>query len=50
MKPLTRTFTIILVVILLAGAGGMIYLSVLKNRAVPDYNADVDLENLREQE
>ena len=46
MKPLTRTFTIILVVILLAGAGGMIYLSVLKNRAVPDYNADVDLENL----
>ena len=46
MKPLTRTFTIILVVILLAGAGGMIYLNVLKNRAVPDYNADVDLENL----
>ena len=33
---------------MLALAGGMIYLNSLKTRAVPDYNKDVDLENLTE--
>ena len=46
MKILKRVLTIILVVIVLAAAGGMIYLNSVKTRALPDYNADVDLEGL----
>jgi len=46
MKVFKRVLTVILVLIVLLLAGGMIYLNHLKNRAVPDYNADVDLENL----
>ncbi|MCK4881077.1 MAG: penicillin acylase family protein, partial [Bacteroidales bacterium] len=46
MKILKRILTIILVVIVLAVAGGMIFLNSVKTRAVPDYNSGVDLENL----
>jgi penicillin G amidase len=46
MKILKRVLTIILVVIVLAAAGGMIFLNRVKTRAVPDYNASVDLEKL----
>jgi penicillin amidase len=46
MKILKRILTILLVVIVLAVAGGMIFLNSVKRRAVPDYNATVDLDNL----
>lgn len=46
MKILRRVLTIILVVILLAVAGSIIFLNSIKTRALPDYNATVDLENL----
>ncbi len=46
MKIFKRALTLILIVIVLALAGGIIYLNSLKTRAVPDYNADVDIENL----
>jgi len=46
MKILKRFLTIILIVIVLALAGGMIYLNSVKTRALPDYNANVDLEKL----
>jgi len=46
MKIVIRVLTIILVVIVLAVAGGMIFLNSVKTRALPDYNATVDLENL----
>jgi len=48
MKTLKRVLTIVLALIVLALAGGMLYLNNLKTRAVPDYNANVDLENLTE--
>jgi len=46
MKILKRVVTFILILVFLGLAGGMIYLNSLKTRAVPDYNANVDLENL----
>ena len=46
MKTLKRVLTIILLVLVLALAGGMIFLHSVKTRAVPDYNAAVDLEAL----
>jgi len=46
MKTLKRILTIVLIVIVLAIAGGMIFLNSVKTRAVPDYNASVDLYNL----
>ena len=48
MKTLKRVLTIVLALIVLALAGGMLFLNNLKTRAVPDYNANVDLENLTE--
>ena len=39
MKILKRILTILLAIIVVALAGGMIFLSNLKTRAVPDYNA-----------
>ncbi|MEN8230121.1 MAG: penicillin acylase family protein [Bacteroidota bacterium] len=46
MKLFKRIVSIILIIFVLVLIGGMIYLNSLKTRAVPDYNADVDLENL----
>jgi len=46
MKILKRILGILLIVIVLAAAGGMIFLNSVKTRALPDYNAGVDLENL----
>jgi len=46
MRILKRVFTIILLVLVLAMAAGMIFLNSVKTRAVPDYNATVDLEML----
>jgi len=46
MKILKRVFTIILMVLVVAVAAGMIFLNSIKTRAVPDYNASIDLENL----
>ena len=46
MKILKRVITIILIVMVLALAAGMIFLNSVKTRAVPDYNANIDLENL----
>jgi penicillin amidase len=46
MKILKRVITIVLLVLVLALAGGIIFLNSVKTRAVPDYNANVDLENL----
>jgi len=46
MKILKRILTIIVIVIVLAIAGGMIFLSSIKTRALPDYNAAYDLEHL----
>ncbi|MEA3461428.1 MAG: penicillin acylase family protein, partial [Bacteroidota bacterium] len=46
MKIFKRVLTVILIVIVLAVAGGMIFLNSVKTRALPDYNAGVDLENL----
>ncbi len=48
MKTLKRILTIVFGIIVLALAGGMIFLNNLKTRAVPDYDKDVDLENLTE--
>ena len=48
MKTFKRILTILLAVIVLAAAGGMLYLNNLKTRAIPDYNKDVDLEGLTE--
>jgi penicillin amidase len=47
MKILKRILSILLVVIVLAAAGGMIYLNHIKTRALPDYNEDIDLAGLR---
>ncbi len=41
-----RVGILFLILIVLALAGGTIYLNHLKTRAVPDYNSDVDLDNL----
>ena len=49
MKTFRRILTIVLALIVLAAAGGMMYLNNLKTRAVPDYNKNVDLENLTEE-
>ena len=49
MKSMKKILTIVLVVLVLALAAGMIFLNNLKTRAVPDYNKDVDLENLTEE-
>ena len=46
MKILKRILTIIVIVIVLAIAGGMIFLNSVKTRALPDYNATIDLEKL----
>jgi len=46
MKNLKRILTIILIVIVLAVAGGMIFLNSVKTKALPDYNASVDLDKL----
>lgn len=46
MKILKRVLTIVLVVIVLAAASGMIYLNSVKTRALPDYNANINLEKL----
>jgi penicillin amidase len=46
MKIFKRVITIILIVMVLALAAGMIFLNSVKTRAVPDYNANIDLENL----
>jgi len=46
MKTLKRILTIVLIVIVLVLAGGMIFLNSVKTRAIPDYNASVDLDNL----
>ena len=46
MKIFKRVLTLILLVLVLALAGGMIFLNSVKTRAVPDYNAPVDLEAL----
>jgi penicillin amidase len=46
MKILKRVLTILLVVIVLAAAGGTIYLNNVKTRALPDYHTGVDLEDL----
>ena len=46
MKIFKRIITIILLVLVLALAAGMIFLNSVKTRAVPDYNANVDLEDL----
>lgn len=46
MKILKRVITIVIAIIVLALAAGIIYLNRVKTRAVPDYNAEVDLENL----
>ncbi len=47
MKILKRILTIILIVIVLALAGGMIFLNSVKTKALPDYNSDVDLEGFK---
>lgn len=46
MKIVKRAITILLLLIVLILAGAMVYLNHLKTRAVPDYNAGADLENL----
>ncbi len=46
MKILKRILTVILIVIVLAVAGGMFFLNSVKTRALPDYNATIDLEGL----
>jgi len=46
MKIRKRIFTILIAIIVIALATGMIFLNNLKVRAVPDYDANVDLENL----
>jgi penicillin amidase len=48
MKSFKRVLTVLLVIIVIALAGGMIFLNNLKTRAIADYNANVDLENLSE--
>ena len=48
MKILKKILTIVLGIVVLVIAGGMIFLNNLKTRAVPDYNKEVDLENLTE--
>jgi penicillin amidase len=48
MKIFKRVLTLLLVLLVLAIGGAMIYLNNLKTRAVPDYNANVDLKNLSE--
>ena len=47
MRSFKRVIALILMVVVVALAGGMIFLNNLKTRAVPDYNRDVDLENLQ---
>ncbi|MEN8155917.1 MAG: penicillin acylase family protein [Bacteroidota bacterium] len=49
MKSIKKILTIVLIVVVLALAAGMIFLNNLKTRAVPDYNRDVELENLTEE-
>ena len=46
MKILKRILTIILIVIVLAVAGGMIFLNSVKTKALPEYNTSVDLDKL----
>jgi penicillin G amidase len=46
MKILKRILSIILLVIVLAMAGGMIFLNSVKTRALPDYNKGIDLTSL----
>ena len=48
MKIRKRILTILLAVIVIVLAAGMIFLNNLKVRSVPDYNQNVDLENLSE--
>jgi penicillin amidase len=49
MKTLKRIGSILLGVVVLVLIGGMIFLNNLKTRAVPDYNKDLDLENLTDE-
>lgn len=49
MKIRKRIFTILIAIIVIALATGMIFLNNLKVRAVPDYNQNIDLENLSEE-
>ena len=46
MRSIKRIFTLILILIFVVLAVGVVFLNHLKTRAVPDYNRDVDLENL----
>ncbi|RLD69206.1 MAG: hypothetical protein DRI98_10845, partial [Bacteroidetes bacterium] len=46
MRSFKRVTTIVLIFIAVALAGGIIFINHLKTRAVPDYNAGFDLENL----
>ncbi len=43
-----RVLSIVLILVMITLAGGMIYLNHIKMKAVPDYNANVDLEHLEE--
>jgi penicillin G amidase len=46
MKILKQILSALLIVIVLAMAGGMIFLNSVKTRALPDYNANIDLSGL----
>jgi penicillin amidase len=46
MKSFKRIITLILILIFVVLVVGVVFLNHLKTRAVPDYNRDVDLENL----
>ncbi len=46
MKLLKRILTILAAIVVVALAGGVIFLSHIKTRAIPDYNEDVDLTSL----
>ncbi|MFZ5940984.1 MAG: penicillin acylase family protein [Bacteroidota bacterium] len=45
----SKVFPIILIVLLLIIAGGYLYLNSVRTRAIPDYNATLDLQNLKEE-
>lgn len=46
MKTLKRILASLLILIVLLASAGLIFLNSIKTRAVPDYDQDVDLENL----
>ncbi len=49
MKVLKRIIQAILLVIMIGIIGGLIFLNSVKKKAIPDYNASVDIENLSEE-